>query len=62
MFKWLLALALVFSPIIGLGQTSFWTDRAVGVYPVNGIQTLVPIAYGQVRVCTAPASGSHYLG
>lgn len=55
MRKWILALLLA-CPIIGLGQsTSFYTDRAVGTFPVgnNGVQTLVPLAYVQVRVCTS---------
>jgi hypothetical protein len=38
---------------------SFYTDRAVGVFPDEGGQELlVPIPYGQVRVCTSPTSGS----
>ena len=39
-------------------SSSFYTDRAVGTFPVNGVQTLIPISYGQVRVCSLPTSGS----
>lgn len=58
MRKWILALLLMV-PIMGLGQTSsFFTDRAVGSFPVNHMQVLIPISYGQVRVCSFPAIGS----
>jgi hypothetical protein len=54
---------LVACVVLGLagsmvGQTSFYTDRAVATTPVNGQSVLVPIGYGQVRVCTSAATGS----
>lgn len=55
--KWLLGLALVV-PSLGQAQNSFYTDRAVGVTPIQSTSVLAPIAYGQVRVCTINATGS----
>src|SRR5215472_2195389 len=55
MKRWLLVMVLALSAVGG-AQTSFWTDRAVGVSPFQNIQALVPIQYGQVRVCTFSAS------
>lgn len=54
MKKWILVVGLMLASVLGWGQTtSFWTDRAVGTYPsVSGVTTLIPIQYGQVRVCT----------
>jgi len=47
-------------PVVGVAQTSFYTDRAVGTFPAlnGGVTMLVPIQYGQVRVCRFPAIGS----
>jgi hypothetical protein len=63
MKKWLsiMALALVaLIPRLGMGQTiSFFTDRAVGVFPgPNRVTVLVPIAYGRARICQFGATGS----
>jgi hypothetical protein len=55
----LLTLGMFCSKVAGQ-STVFYTDRAVGVFPVlpSGQAVLVPIQYGQVRVCTFPAVGS----
>lgn len=65
MKKWLLAIGLMLAclfPSLGTAQSvSFWTDRAVGTFPIpsgHGVTALIPIQYGQVRVCNFPAVGS----
>lgn len=67
MRKWLMAIALMLGCLLGkpfeadAQANSFFTDRAVGVFPLpgRGGQTgLVPIQYGPVRVCNFPAVGS----
>ena len=56
MRKFVLAVLLAI-PMLGMAQNSFYSDRAVGTFPMqNGVSTLVPIQYGQVRVCTSPLS------
>lgn len=49
--KLLLALTMLM-PSLGMAQNGYFTDRAVGVSQFNGFTGLVPIGYGQVRVCT----------
>lgn len=55
----LLTLVLSFS-VMGWGQSvNFFTDRAVGTYPIpgqTGVTALVPVQYGQVRVCNFSAT------
>lgn len=51
-------LTLLLVSVGALGQTSFYTDRAVGSFPINSTGVLVPIAYGQVRVCTSADIGT----
>lgn len=53
-----LLVILLAIPTLGMGQNSFYTDRAVGTFPINSQGVLVPITYGQVRVCSFPAIGS----
>lgn len=45
------------SPILS-PELGFYHDRAVGVSPFGHIVGLIPIAYGQVRVCTELATNS----
>lgn len=58
MKRWILLMLACLG--IAHGQTtSFYTDRAVGSFPTSeGVAVLVPIPYGQVRVCTVGATGS----
>jgi hypothetical protein len=58
----LLAIMLLGSPILGVSQTVFYTDRALGVNPFspgsNGTPSPIFLSYAQVRICTLPTSGS----
>lgn len=61
MKRFLIAIALALASVAGVAQTSFYTDQAVGVFPLpggGGRAGLIPIQYGQVRVCGSPAIGS----
>jgi hypothetical protein len=52
MKKLLLLLVLLCAP--AFAQTAYYADRAVGVSPFGSILGLVPVQYGQVRVCDLP--------
>lgn len=59
MKRWLLVIGLMLASLGGWAQTtSFYTDRAVATTPVGpgAVAVLVPIPYGQVRVCNFVAS------
>lgn len=59
--KKLLHLFFVLVALLGCSsaQVSYFSDHAIGVSPFGHIVGLIPIQYGQVRVCTWPgASGT----
>jgi len=57
MMKRLLLMGMLLVTTLGWGQ-GFYHDRAMGVQTTNPQGGFIPISYGQVRVCTLPATGS----